>query len=227
VTYGGSGLTSYTVPSVNTTLYAIWIPLPQTGPPTFVVVFMPNGGTGVMGPQAVQTGQSLNANSFAKTGYTFTGWSTNATGGGTTLGNLAPYPFAMNLTLYAQWKTASAAPSTTSGQQIQIGTFYFATNSYALSSVAANAATLRAVVAAIGDGQYSKVVLVGSTDQRASATYNQWLSDRRVIATRQAIQAASAGVSVAYEIKADGIIHASTNMALDRRVTVYVVKKTN
>ena len=40
---------------------------------------------------------------FAKSGYTFSGWNTNANGSGTSYADGASYLFASSLTLYAQW----------------------------------------------------------------------------------------------------------------------------
>ena len=90
----------------NTTLYAHWVGI------NYSVRFDGNGSTsGRMDNQAFvyATAQNLNANRFARTGYTFVGWKTEADGSGTSYDNSASVN---NLTaendgtvvLYAQWK---------------------------------------------------------------------------------------------------------------------------
>ena len=72
-------------------------------PPTYTVTFDANGGTGSMSPQTASAPTALTANAFTRTGYTFSGWNTQAGGGGTAYADGATYPFAANATLYAQW----------------------------------------------------------------------------------------------------------------------------
>ena len=90
----------------NTTLYAHWIGV------DYSVRFDGNGSTsGRMDNQAFvyATAQNLNANRFARTGYTFVGWNTEADGNGTSYDNSVSVN---NLTtenngivvLYAQWR---------------------------------------------------------------------------------------------------------------------------
>jgi uncharacterized repeat protein (TIGR02543 family) len=68
------------------------------------VNFNGNGATsGTMDPQVADLKTPLNVNAFARSGYTFNGWSTNAGGGGTLFTDNAMYEFAANTTLYAQW----------------------------------------------------------------------------------------------------------------------------
>src|ERR1035441_8659615 len=66
----------------------------------------PTGSCVVFETASVPT--NLTTNAFARSGYTFTGWSTNTGGGGTTYANGASYLFNANVTLYAQWSTAAA-----------------------------------------------------------------------------------------------------------------------
>ena len=56
--------------------YAVWTPI------TYSVKFNANGGSGTMANQSYQygTAQALTANAFTRTGYSFTGWATSATG---------------------------------------------------------------------------------------------------------------------------------------------------
>ena len=87
----------------NITLYAQWSALPN-----HTVTFVANGGTGTMSPQSANGLTALTANSFTFTGYTFTGWNTQANGSGTPYADKAMYAFDADITLYAQW---SALPN--------------------------------------------------------------------------------------------------------------------
>lgn len=57
-------------------LYAIWAEV------NYNVAFNANGGSGTMANQQMQVGiaEALNANTFTRTGYTFSGWAESATG---------------------------------------------------------------------------------------------------------------------------------------------------
>ena len=67
------------------------------------VTFNSNGGSGTMASQTSSVASNLNANTFTRSGFTFTGWNTAADGSGTSYENQASYPFASSVTLYAQW----------------------------------------------------------------------------------------------------------------------------
>lgn len=102
----GSG-TSYTnrqrvTVNANTTLYAQW-------EKDYTITFNANGGSGTMSALTVKKGasQKLTANSFTRSGYTFTGWNTKADGSGTSYTNGQTITPTANLTLYAQWGTTS------------------------------------------------------------------------------------------------------------------------
>ena len=82
------------------TLFAQWSALPN-----HTVTFNANGGTGTMSPQSANVPTALTANSFTYTGYTFTGWNTQANGSGTPYADKAMYAFDADITLYAQWWT--------------------------------------------------------------------------------------------------------------------------
>ncbi len=73
---------------------------------SYTVTFNANGGTGTMAPETANVPTALTANSFANTGYSFTGWNTAADGSGTAYADGATYPFTANATLYAQWSAA-------------------------------------------------------------------------------------------------------------------------
>ena len=72
----------------------------------YTVVFDPNGGTGERVNQGFFAGETkaLTANTFTRTGYTFTGWNTKADGTGSNYRNGLAFTPAGNVTLYAQWR---------------------------------------------------------------------------------------------------------------------------
>lgn len=91
---------TFTMPSSNVVLYAQWTPNDYT------LSFDANTGTGSMSSQTITCAatSSLNANSFSKTGYSFSGWNTAANGSGTSYSDQASYTMGTaNATLYAQW----------------------------------------------------------------------------------------------------------------------------
>ncbi len=67
------------------------------------VTFNANGGSGSMSPQVNNLPTALTANAFTRTGYSFSGWNTQANGSGTAYADGATYSFAADVTLYAQW----------------------------------------------------------------------------------------------------------------------------
>ena len=83
-------------------------------PATITLTFDANGGSGSMVP--VTTTESsytfaLPANTFTKSGYTFTGWDTKADGTGTNYADKAEVTLTEDTTLYAQWKKVSSGSS--------------------------------------------------------------------------------------------------------------------
>ncbi len=91
--------------SVDVTLYAQWTALTN-----HTVTFDANGGSGTMSPQIANVPTALTANTFTRTGYTFSGWNTASGGGGTAYANGATYSFAADVTLYAQWAVSLPIP---------------------------------------------------------------------------------------------------------------------
>ena len=79
---------------------------------TYTVKFDGNGAEGTMADQSFtygKSGESLKANAFTKTGYTFAGWNTKADGTGTAYTDQQATPNVTTenggtVTLYAQWK---------------------------------------------------------------------------------------------------------------------------
>lgn len=101
---------TYTVASNITsssavTLYAQWEVLQVN------LAFNANGGSGTMNTQRIAAGtsQNITANTFTRTGYSFSHWTTNADGSGTRYNNGVRYeasPDILNeqtVNLYAQW----------------------------------------------------------------------------------------------------------------------------
>ena len=101
--YADGAIYSFTA---STTLYAQWtVPVVVTPPASYTVTFNGNGSTGgSMSPETDSAATALTANAFTRTGYTFSGWNTVATGtGGTPYADGASYPFTASATLFAQW----------------------------------------------------------------------------------------------------------------------------
>ena len=74
-----------------------------------VVTFNSNWGTATTATQTITnpTATALNANTFTRAGYVFTGWATNADGSGTTYTNSQSALVPATVTLYAQWRATS------------------------------------------------------------------------------------------------------------------------
>ena len=98
------------------TFYAKWEPI------TYTVVFDGNGAdaSSSMALQEFKYDESkaLSQNTFVRTGYTFTGWNTNADGTGTTYADKAvvsnlTYTDGERFTLYAQWQPNTASITVT------------------------------------------------------------------------------------------------------------------
>ncbi len=75
------------------------------------IIFNSNGGNGSMDPQVVAYGGTvtLNANTYYRANYIFTGWNTKADGSGSAYADqelINIYNFGQSVTLYAQWATA-------------------------------------------------------------------------------------------------------------------------
>jgi uncharacterized repeat protein (TIGR02543 family) len=91
---------SYTVGTSNAVLYAIW-----SAVPTYSVTFIPNGGSGTMPPQVITSGTTftINANTFTRGGYSFSGWALSASGA-VVYADKASYTMGTtSLALYAIW----------------------------------------------------------------------------------------------------------------------------
>ena len=97
-----AGKATYTVPAQNSTLTAQWTANAQT------ITYKANGGTGsdVVQNTTYNAKPTIKANPFTRTGYTFAGWATSATGA---VSDVYPANKATtkaitgNVTLYAVW----------------------------------------------------------------------------------------------------------------------------
>jgi uncharacterized repeat protein (TIGR02543 family) len=93
--------------SADLTLYAQWTEDPAS---TFTVTFEPNGGSGTATTQDGAGTVALDANTFSRDGFTFTGWNTQEDGEGEWFSDNADYTFSADQTLWAQW-TAVTPPT--------------------------------------------------------------------------------------------------------------------
>lgn len=91
---GAAGVNSFTSNSITTSAL-----------PTYTITYNGNASTG--GTTTTTTGTlplTVAANGFTRTGYSFTGWNTLATGLGTSYAAGSTYNSAASITLYAQWQ---------------------------------------------------------------------------------------------------------------------------
>ncbi|MDR1220885.1 MAG: InlB B-repeat-containing protein [Treponema sp.] len=103
---GGSQFTSSTTVTANITVYAKW-----TAQTQYTVTYNANQGSGTTpSSQTVNAGSSVtlaSGSGLTKSGYTFSGWNTNASGTGTSYAANSSYTVTATITLYAKW-TAQA-----------------------------------------------------------------------------------------------------------------------
>ena len=119
--YNAAGVAQAVCPSANVTLYAHWTAN------TYAVSYDANGGTGAPGQQTktYDVSLTLSSNIPTRTGYTFLGWATSASGavayaaGGTYTANAA-------ITLYAVWRVSSIIRVQTA-DGLQTGSVYVRT----------------------------------------------------------------------------------------------------
>ena len=71
----------------------------------FTITYHPNGASGseVVESKVGSESYTIRSNMFTRSGYNFTGWNTQANGGGTSYSAGASYSDLANLDLYAQW----------------------------------------------------------------------------------------------------------------------------
>jgi uncharacterized repeat protein (TIGR02543 family) len=99
VVYGDED--NYKIGASNVTLYAKWVSNPYT------ITFNKNdaAATGTMAAQTIASGSTaaLSANTFVKSGWTFTGWATTSTGAVVYQNSVNYTMGTANVTLYAKW----------------------------------------------------------------------------------------------------------------------------
>ena len=95
------------------TLYAQW----KKDIVYYTITFNANGGSGTMAAQTFEAGvsQAIAANAFTRSGYTFTGWNTNADGSGTSYTDKQSITLTQDITLYAQWEQEQVVSGTENG----------------------------------------------------------------------------------------------------------------
>jgi uncharacterized repeat protein (TIGR02543 family) len=117
----------YRVTSGNVTITAQWKDAgsstpntPSTPTTTYTITYNANGGSGTApGAQTANSGSSItlpSGSGLSRSGYTFGGWNTNASGTGTTYPAGSSYTVTGNATLYAKWDSNTPSnPTTPSG----------------------------------------------------------------------------------------------------------------
>ena len=105
-----SSNTTFVQPAGNVSLTANWKVNHYT------VTYNANGGSGTMDSSSIAyTGGSLKANTFTRTGYTFKGWATSASGSKAYEDGAAIANLTSNITLYAVWEVNEYTTSITNG----------------------------------------------------------------------------------------------------------------
>jgi uncharacterized repeat protein (TIGR02543 family) len=134
----GSGTTysqtqTFTMGSVNVTLYAKW-----TANPTYTVTYSGNGNTGGSVPvdsTNYEQGQTItvlgNTSNLVKANFIFAGWNTQADGSGTTYAQAQTFTMSTaNVTLYAKWTASPTYTITYSGNGNTGGSVPVDSNNY-------------------------------------------------------------------------------------------------
>jgi uncharacterized repeat protein (TIGR02543 family) len=104
--------------------------------PTKTVTFNVNGGEGTMANQTASAATALTANSFTRSGYSFTGWNTLADGTGTAFADAASFAFTADQTLFAQWAAAPVAqPATPESSLATTGNLFESAGSWSSSAL--------------------------------------------------------------------------------------------
>ena len=96
------------------------VPLVGYVAPTKTVTFDANGGEGNMASQVASSATALTSNSFARSGFSFSGWNTLANGTGTAFADAASFAFATDQTLYAQWTAIPVVSPVTADPKLAV-----------------------------------------------------------------------------------------------------------
>ena len=109
-TNNGSVISGTYTPTGPITLYAIW------SANNYTIVFSSNYGTPSTSNETITAGtpKALNANAFTRSGFTFSNWSVDTSGVGTTYTDSQVVTLFGNLNLYAQWTIAKPDTPTVS-----------------------------------------------------------------------------------------------------------------
>lgn len=102
-------------PTVEIDSASISVPLTGYVAPSSTVTFNANGGSGTMADQTASSATALTTNAFTRSGYSFAGWATSATGT-VAYADTASYTFGSSVTLYAVWTPVLA----TTGFEISV-----------------------------------------------------------------------------------------------------------
>ena len=117
-TTGGTAVTTSTVFTANTTIYAQWIR-------TYTVTFNANGGSGsAPSAQTVNSGSSItlpSQGSLTRTGYRFVGWNSESSGGGRNYPANFTFTPERTFTLYAIWDWVGKGNDISNYKTISIG----------------------------------------------------------------------------------------------------------
>ena len=125
ISLGNGTANTYTINPL-TGAASVFVAFEKIPASTYIVTFNANGGSGTMNSQSFTENepQNLTANAFTRTGYTFSGWNTQANGSGTSYTNEQSVTLTTaGLTLYAQWTakttniTLSQTDATTPGTE--------------------------------------------------------------------------------------------------------------
>ena len=160
-------------------------PTPPTPPPTptYTVIYNGNGNTGGSVPTdgsspydyGVTVTVLTNSGTLVTTGYTFTGWNTQADGNGTDQAVGSDFTMgASNVTLYAKWTSADATISAGTLATVSLaGTFTGGANiaaSSALTVTIPDASKINAALALTKGNANSTIKYVESASQPADGT---------------------------------------------------------
>jgi uncharacterized repeat protein (TIGR02543 family) len=101
----GTAFTAATPVTANITVYAKWTAVTPPTPPTCVIKFNANGGTGTMANQTMNVASpvALTTNSFGRYKHDFLGWATSETGAVAYADGTTPTIQAGTLELFAVW----------------------------------------------------------------------------------------------------------------------------
>ena len=138
------------------------------------VTFAANGGEGAMAPQGMVIGRetALNANTFTREGYTFSGWSTTPTGS-VTYTDGQTVTLTADTTLYAQWKVNSSGHSSGGG-----GGAAPATNPVTVPTASASAASHGKVSSSAANAKAGEKVTVTPEPEEGYVTTGVTVTDK-------------------------------------------------